>query len=221
MREEKEEKQMVAATVDKTPDVVIRRPNIQTIELKIRGASPFVQLRFSQKARDAMRAKMELGDQAKKNRKREPRKFEDEFESAMYRSEQGWRGVPASSFRNAAISACRIAGFQMTKAKLSIFVPHDGVDAIDGTPLVRINGEPKAFESTVRNETGVADIRVRAMWREWSATIRVQYDADQFSATDIVNLFMRVGLQVGIGEGRPDSKSSAGMGWGLFELVSE
>jgi hypothetical protein len=28
----------------------------------------------------------------------------------------------------------------------------------------------------------------------------------------------RVGLQVGIGEGRPDSKNSAGMGWGLFTI---
>jgi len=29
---------------------------------------------------------------------------------------------------------------------------------------------------------------------------------------------MRVGQQVGICEGRPDSKNSAGMGWGLFTL---
>jgi len=32
-------------------------------------------------------------------------------------------------------------------------------------------------------------------------------------------LLARVGMQVGIGEGRPDSKNSAGMGWGLFEVV--
>ena len=43
-------------------------------------------------------------------------------------------------------------------------------------------------------------------------------DADQFSLTDITNLLSRVGAQVGIGEGRPDSKSSAGMGWGMFRL---
>jgi hypothetical protein len=28
----------------------------------------------------------------------------------------------------------------------------------------------------------------------------------------------RVGQQVGICEGRPDSKNSAGMGWGLFDI---
>jgi len=71
----------------------------------------------------------------------------------------------------------------------------------------------------VRNATGVADIRVRPMWREWGAHVRVKYDADQFTLTDVTNLMARVGMQVGIGEGRPDSKSSAGLGWGTFELV--
>jgi hypothetical protein len=39
------------------------------------------------------------------------------------------------------------------------------------------------------------------------------------SDTDVVNLISRVGLQVGIGEGRPDSKQSAGLGYGLFEIL--
>jgi len=34
----------------------------------------------------------------------------------------------------------------------------------------------------------------------------------------LTNLLARAGLQVGIGEGRPDSKNSAGMGWGLFQI---
>ena len=38
------------------------------------------------------------------------------------------------------------------------------------------------------------------------------------SDADIVNLISRVGMQVGIGEGRPDSKQSAGLGFGLFEI---
>jgi hypothetical protein len=35
-----------------------------------------------------------------------------------------------------------------------------------------------------------------------------------------VNLFNRVGQQVGVGEGRPDSRNSAGMGMGLFNVES-
>jgi hypothetical protein len=40
------------------------------------------------------------------------------------------------------------------------------------------------------------------------------------TADDVTNLINRVGLQVGIGEGRPDSKDSAGIGLGLFEIVN-
>jgi hypothetical protein len=57
------------------------------------------------------------------------------------------------------------------------------------------------------------------MYREWAATLRIRFDAGMLTANDVVNLIARVGLQVGIGEGRPDSKESAGLGYGLFEVV--
>jgi hypothetical protein len=57
------------------------------------------------------------------------------------------------------------------------------------------------------------------MYREWAIKLRVRYDADQFTAQDVYNLIARVGGQVGLCEGRPDSKSSAGCGFGTFEVV--
>jgi hypothetical protein len=39
--------------------------------------------------------------------------------------------------------------------------------------------------------------------------------------TDMFNLISRVGEQVGIGAGRPDSKMSAGQGWGTFRLIKK
>jgi hypothetical protein len=206
----------------KTKKVSITAPNLLTLSLKLTGTSPYVQLRFSEKARNQMREKMELGESAKKNRKREPRQFAQEFEQAMYSLPGGDRGIPAAAFRNAAIDACRMAGFEMVKAKMSIFVISDGLDIDEGIPLVKItHGEPQRFESTVRNATGVADIRTRAMWKEWGVDLRVRFDADQFTPTDIINLFMRAGMQVGVGEGRPFTKKSTGMGFGLFDVHPE
>jgi hypothetical protein len=57
------------------------------------------------------------------------------------------------------------------------------------------------------------------MYREWAARLRIRFDSDQFTAQDVYNLVSRVGLQVGIGAGRPDSKASAGCGFGTFEIV--
>ena len=97
----------------------------------------------------------------------------------------------------------------------------DGYDAVDGTALVKITrGEPKYVEHPVRNATGVVDIRARPMWAEgWEAKLQLTWDEEQFSVKDVINLLLRAGQQVGIGEGRPDSKMSAGMGWGTFTVA--
>jgi len=199
--------------------VAISAPRIETAELHIKGTSPYVQLRFSQKAMNTMAEKMKLGSAAKKGQAKAARDFDDDFTQAMHFSEEGWHGIPASAFRNAMISACRLVGFKMVLAKLSVFVKHDGIDKVDGIPLIKINGNPEPIVMHVRNATGVADLRVRAKFWPWSATLRVCYDAAQFGQADVVNLMHRVGTQVGIGEGRPDSKASAGMGWGTFDLA--
>lgn len=198
--------------------IQIAAPRLRVAEFSIIGTAPYVQLRFSEKAMNAMSDKMKAGGQAKGKKVREKRDFNDDFIAAQHVSTEGWRGIPAGAFRNGMISACRLVGFKMTLAKLSVFVMADGFDKVDGVPLVRIEGEPEPNTMAVRNATGVADLRCRPMWRDWSCKLRVQYDEDQFSLTDVSNLLSRVGQQVGIGEGRPDSRMSAGLGWGLFRL---
>jgi len=201
--------------------VQISAPKIETAVFKIRGTAPFVQLRFSQKAMNTMMDKMAAGSTAKGKKVREARDFDEDMRNAMHISTDGWVGIPASAFRQGIISACRLVGFKMTLAKLSVFIVADGFDAVDGIPLVKLEaGKPERLDMAVRNATGVADIRIRPMWREWGANVTVRYDADQFTITDVTNLLSRVGAQVGVGEGRPDSKASAGLGWGTFELVN-
>jgi hypothetical protein len=201
--------------------VAITAPNVQTLEFLLSGTAPLVQARFSEKARQAMEGKMLEGTTARSKKIREPRNFAADMDGAIHYSTEGWIGVPAAAFRNAMISACRLVGFRMTVAKMSVFVLADGLDKVDGIPLVRLNvGAPEMLKMHARNSSGVTDVRVRPMWREWGLTLKVKFDADQFSATDVTNLLLRAGLQVGVGEGRPDSRESAGLGWGTFEIAN-
>lgn len=213
---------MATKAKTKAPEdgLVIKAPNIRKAEFTIKGTAPYVQLRFSQKAMQAMAEKMMAGSQSAKKKARAARDFDDDFEQAKHISEGGWLGMPASAFRAAIVSACRLVGFKMTLAKLSVFVHHDGLDRVDSVPLIKIKGKPVPLRMHVRNATGVCDLRVRAKYDPWEAVVPVSYDADQFSLQDITNLMHRVGAQVGIGEGRPDSKSSTGMGWGTFEITN-
>lgn len=203
--------------------VTIKAPNMQRASFRIIGTAPLVINRFALKAMEQMKAKQEAGSTAKKGSKKDPKNFQALYEQAKHISTEGWNGISAAAFRAAMISACRMVGFQMTRAKLSVFVEPDGIDAVDHTPLVRITkGEPEYFEAPARLESGVMDIRARPMWKPgWEAVVRIKWDADQFTAEDVANLLGRVGLQVGIGEGRPDSRNSCGMGWGLFSVASE
>jgi hypothetical protein len=207
----------------KQPPEVIRvtKPKLRSATVAIRGISPYVQHAFSEKQRKQMEETQRQGQQARGKRNRQPKDFDQVYENAKHVSKLGWIGIPAPAFRNAMISACRLIGFKMTHAKLSVFVEADSIDSKDGTPLVEILGEPRIHEASVRNESGVADIRWRPMWEDWSANVRLTWDEDQFSATDIMNLMLRAGLQVGIGEGRPDSPNSNGLGWGRFEVVGQ
>jgi len=198
--------------------LVIKPPTIKRVQFKIVGTAPYVQLRFSEKAIHTMMEKMKAGSQANKRKAKEARDFDADFQAAQHVSTEGWSGIPASAFRNGLISACRLVGFKMTLAKLSLFVGEDGFDRVDAVPLIKIDGTPEPLIMHARNATGVCDLRVRAKFWPWSAMLNVSYDADQFNEGDVANLLLRVGQQVGIGEGRPDSKASAGMGWGTFTL---
>ena len=203
----------------KTAPIAITAPNIQTFQIPIVGTSPLVINKFSQKAKELMIAKQEAGSTAQSKKVREPKDFEATGNAARHISTEGWDGIHAAAFRNAAISACRAAGFVMTKAKLAIFIDADGFDRDDMTPLVRITtGEPVIITSPCRNETGVIDLRPRPTYMPWAATLTISHDADMLTQTDVANLINRVGRQVGIGEGRPDSKKSAGQGNGLFRI---
>lgn len=200
----------------------IKAPDIRLAEFRVIGTAPLVQCAFSAKAKNAIREAQEAGSSARGKKKRDPKDFDALCEAAVHRSEEGWAGIPAAAFRAGMISACRLVNFKMTLAKLSVFIEADGYGRDDGTPLVKlIAGDYERMDAHVRNATGVVDLRTRPMWRKWAAGIRVRYDADQFRVDDVANLLARVGMQIGIGEGRPDSKSSAGMGWGLFRLGGE
>ncbi len=215
---------MKKGTKANTASITIAPPNFITAQFKIRGTSPLVMHKFSEKTKEELRAKHEGGSASKNTgKKRTPKDFKALSEAAKHVSKEGWVGIPAAAFRAAAISACRLVGFKMTIAKLSIFIEQDGYDRNDKTPLVKITkGEPYHVEHVTRNADGSIDIRPRPMWDPgWEADLRVRWDADQFSLSDVANLLMRIGQQVGIMEGRPDSKKSCGQGWGMFTVLDE
>lgn len=201
-----------------TTKIEITPPNFKVLPVRVEGTSPLMMNKFSNKAQTMIREKQEAVNATK--RKRDPKDYVAEYNAARYVSTEGWDGVPAATFRNAMISACRmVSGLPMVKAKGLIFVKAQGRDAEHGTSLIRIYGKSIHDTRPVRLESGVADMRNRPRYDDWSCDLDIEYDADQLSAQDVANLLARAGAQGGIGEMRPSAPNSNGGEFGLFKVT--
>jgi hypothetical protein len=203
-------------------EIIIPPLNLERGIFKIEGDTIMVQNKFSEKAKREMIETQKAGSTAKKGGKKKPKDFKEMFKQSQHISEKGWNGIPASAIRAGCISACRLVGFKMTLAKLSIFVIEDGYDKNDKTPLIKITRGKALYRDDAVRIQNTCDVHARAMFLPgWQAKVCLEWDADQFKLEDVSNLLVRMGKQVGLGEGRPDSRSSAGMGWGTFKVLGK
>lgn len=200
-------------------NVVIKPPNMAVATFVLESTAPYLQNRFSSENRDKMIETQKAGSAAKRTRKaKAPKDFERIYKASMHISQDGWHGIPATALRNAMIEACRLTEFDMVRAKMCLFVVPDGLDAENVEPLVKIEGKPRMHLQRVKIGINSTDIAARAIFDKWSAKVTIEWDADVFSAQDVANLLARAGWQVGIGAGRPLSKTSGGTGKGTFKL---
>jgi hypothetical protein len=200
--------------------VIIKAPNWERATIHIVGTAPYVQNRFSKYKQNEMAKTQEEGSKAKKTRKGKPPKdFNKIYEESLHISQDGWHGIPATAFRNAMIDACRLTEFDMVRCKMCVKIVPDGLDAENLEPLVKITkGKPRMFVDRVRVGISSTDLAARGMFEKWEADVTIEWDADVFQAVDVVNLLARAGLQVGVGAGRPLSKTSGGTGKGTWEV---
>lgn len=190
----------------KQEPIELPRLNLQTIELTVIGDSPLICHAWSHKAKQMM-----LDKQMKKAvPKKEAKDPEQDFKDSLYEHPEGGYGFPAVAFKAAAVSAVRaIEGMTMTAAR--------GMFHVIGE-LVKINGAPTPREDMVRIGNGIADIRYRGEFRQWSATLLVRFNADVISAEQLIHLFNVAGFNCGIGENRP---GKSGGPFGMFHVAAE
>ena len=185
--------------------VELPRPKIVQMRVKVVGVSPLIMHKWSDKAK-----KMILDKQMKTAQKgRDAKDPEQDYQDSMHKDDDGDYAFPSIAFKAAAVTACsQLAGVTKVFAR--------GAFHIDGE-YVKIEGKPNMREDMVRIGMGVADIRYRAEFKEWSAEIPVRYNAGVISKEQIVNLFQLAGFAVGIGEWRPEKDGS----YGMFRLAED
>jgi len=204
----------------KTDRITIRPPQTHVHMYELVSRTCYTSNKFSQEAFDQMRTAQAEGQRSKNVKKLGKKDFKRAALGSAHMSTDGWYGIPTEAFRAALIDACRLTQTKMTVAKMTIFIEPDGED-LAGVGLVRIIGpKPRQVVHPVRNQNGSCDLRARMQWPKWGVKLKVEFDSEQFTSTDIANLIAHAGRGIGVGAGRPFSKMSSGMNWGRWTLKS-
>ena len=197
--------------------VMIPAINIQYATIKVVGDSPLIVHKWSEKA------KKEILDKQMKKAKTKGHDAKDpvrDFIDSLYwldgepeeKTEEGFAkaiqsgarfGFPSVAFKASAVAAGYRSG--VTKNLVSMY----GAFHIDGE-FVEINGVPDMREDMCKVGMGVADIRYRGEFKEWSATFQVKYNASAISLEQLVNLFNLGGFACGLGEWRIEKGGAYG-----------
>lgn len=201
---------------DKAKKVRVFRPLIRELEVPIKcfDGVPLVMHKFSEKARQQIKDKQEHNATGPRRAKDAEECFQGAIHlmpGAKATDKHPEVGMPAACFRKAMIESAGQCGMKRPQVRGAVFV------VADAEGLVRISYKTiRMRQDAVRLPTGVADLRYRPEFLDWSAVVRVRFDESLISAEQVVNLMARAGLSNGIGEGRPQKNGE----WGQWEVMT-
>ena len=207
----------MAGVKKETEVITIPAIDIRNATITLKGDSPLIVHKWSEKAKKMMLDKQMKVAISKGHDAKDP--FADFVDTIYFLSgkpesptpeafeealSNGARfGFPSVGVKASAVSAGFRAG--VTKNLVSM----NGAFHID-EEYVEIKGVPQIREDMVRVGMGTADIRYRAEFPEWSTTFTVKYNAGVISLAQLCNLFNLGGFAVGIGEWRPEKGGTYG-----------
>jgi len=196
-----------------TITINVSRPNLLISQFKVKGLSPLISHKWSEKAKKEMLDKQ----MNKKLTAKQAKNPQAEFESSLYllsngKHPKGPYGFPAVAFKAAAVRAAKqLDGMNMTDARGLFYIEPDDGDLVQ----IHTPQPPEMREDMVRLNGKSADIRYRGSFVNWSVTLNVRYNADVVSQEQLLNLFELAGFSCGVGEWRMEKGGT----FGTFTLL--
>jgi hypothetical protein len=204
--------------VNEGPQTIdILRVDLAEFRIRLRGTTPLICNRLSEKARREL-----LLPSAKKNTAERQSSMKhnpmQEFRDSPYtiRGDAGPTliGVPIGAFKKAiATAALDLPG--AFKSQIGRLVSVDGTEWRD---LIPIYGEPQLLASVVRmaDVKRTPDVRFRAILPEWVADMTIRFVSPTLREQAVLNLMGAAGITVGV----CDYRTEKGAGnYGSWEVV--
>lgn len=186
----------------------LERIEVHQIEVPIRGVTPLIAHKWSEKAMNMIINKPPV------RQKKEPRDPEGDYQAARYRLDDNRDGFPAVAFKAAMVGAARLFdGVTMTALKQWLFVLGEGP-----SQLVPIEGKLSRRQDIVRVGMGQTSICWRPQYEDWTALLRVEFVATALTPESILALVDAAGIG-GVGEWRPSSPKGATGVYGRWKVA--
>lgn len=186
-------------------EIKLKPINRKEIQFGIEGVSPIIHHKVTEKVKRQLREK----HAGKKTKDRDARDPEQEAIDAMHVNEDGIPSIPSVALKASIINAAHVdLGIPKTLIKKSLYIEGEYI------PMSSYS-EPHTREDVVTVGRGSSDLRYRKQIDEWTASVKMQYDADILTVEDLINLINRAGFGVGLLEWRPEK---SGGDYGRFRV---
>lgn len=202
-------------TDEQGAEITIARVTIGKILVHVRGTTPLILHRMSEKARHELlfpKGKKTAAEKGSSLKHDPMEEFRSSPEILRDPKSPTLLAMPSTAFKG----ALRTAALDQPGAKKSqigrlTFVPGE---------FVGIYGVPQILTNVTRNSdmNRTPDIRTRAILPEWGAIVPVHFVTPNLRESSIVNLMFAAGVTVGIGDFRPERGAG---NYGQFEVVND
>ena len=186
-------------------EVTINPIEIKTMDLKIKGETPLLQEKMSEKIREQLKG-IQTGKGKERNKIRD---LKQEVEDKIHRLANKNVGFPATGFKKAMVEvAPYLDGMDKKKAKGSFFIIGSDND------LIPIKYKKQVVNKAVGRDSGI-NRAPREIWRpefqDWTCVLPIKYNSAQISPQQIVELAKLSGFHIGVGSWTPQHSGSYGM----------
>ena len=199
--------------------VELRRLARANVIVPIRGITPYISHAWSEKSINMMRNKVE-SEAMQAAAHKPPKNPEEEYQSTIYRLEDGSPGIPSNAFKAAIVSSARLfADVSMVALKTMLFVHGEGPNQL---VRLRKSNSPDVPTSvmrvdTPRNTSGTCDVRYRAMFEDWGCDLQIEFLPSMISVASVLSLVEAAG-DGGVGDWRPSAPKANSGTFGRFRI---
>ena len=187
-------------------EIIVPQLNLGMIKVKIKGKTPLLMDSFPESVRKEILEK-QIGNTKGKKKLRD---LDWEFENAIHRISDDVIGFPAAGFKSAMIESTSFVGSRDFSKKLL-----KGIQIINSEENDLIPIKYKKL-SKLKHYPKDSNTKISPMLEDWECELVIQFDQNNISPNDLVNLLNYAGFYYGIGVWSPRAK--CGGKYGMYEV---